>query len=86
MINLIAIVKTSYIKAYGMDKVLEPIVKSLKTFENGVQINGKTIYGKLIAMTGDNLRVHSVAGLKEGFTVHHCCRFCMATIQKIHKR
>lgn len=85
MINLLAIVKASYVKTYGMDKILEPIVDDLKDFENGVQINSETVFGKLVALTGDNLGVHSVAGLKVGFTAHHCCRYCMATIQEVCK-
>ena len=47
MIFLIEIVKASFIKASGMDKVLEPIVESLFFKKNGVQINGEKIYDKL---------------------------------------
>jgi hypothetical protein len=86
MINLIAIVKASYVKSYGMDKILEPIVNDLKEFENGVTLStGENVFGKLIALTGDNLGVHSVAGLKEGFTAHHCCRYCMSTIDEVRQ-
>lgn len=84
-INLLAIVKASCVKTYGMDKILAPIVADFKEFETGVEVNGEKIYGKLIALTGDNLGVHSVAGLKEGFTAQHCCRYCMATIDEVRQ-
>ncbi|GBN25203.1 hypothetical protein AVEN_114249-1 [Araneus ventricosus] len=69
MINLVAIVKSSYIKAFGMDKILESIISDLKDLENGVELfTYETVLRKLIALTGDNLGVHSVAGLNEDFT------------------
>ncbi|GBM75168.1 hypothetical protein AVEN_161152-1, partial [Araneus ventricosus] len=86
MINLVAIVKSSHVKAFGMDKILQPIISDLKDFENGVELfTSETVLGKLIALTGDNLGVHSVAGLKEGFTALHCCRYCMATIDDVRQ-
>lgn len=45
MINLLAIVRASYVKTYGMDKILEPIVEDLKDFENGVHANGEIKFG-----------------------------------------
>lgn len=86
MIHLVAVVKAAHVKLHGMDQILEPIVRDLHLFEKGLVLqNGSKIFGRLIALTGDNLGVHGVAGLKEGFTALHCCRFCMAEIDDVRK-
>ena len=60
-------------------------MNNLKKFEDGVIINGKKIFGTLIAFIGDNLGVHAPAGFKEGFTAHHGCRFCFCHFEKIQE-
>lgn len=67
-------------KGLGIDTVMDEMVEEFKKLEDGVALsNGKIIYGTLIACIGDNLGIHTVAGLKEGFTAHRPCRVCMVT-------
>ncbi|KAE8741783.1 hypothetical protein FOCC_FOCC012691 [Frankliniella occidentalis] len=84
-ICLVALVNANLIKSskYGMDCVLEIIMNDLKKFEDGVVLGGKTIFGTLIAVIGDNLGIHSLAGFKEGFTATHCCRYCVAILEQV---
>lgn len=41
------------------------------------------ICGTLIAFTGDNPASHKIGGLKESFSATPCCRYCMASLDKI---
>lgn len=60
--------------------------RDISLFEKGYALqNGNKVFGRLIALTGDNLGVHGVAGLKEGFTALHCCRFCTAELDDVRK-
>lgn len=72
-------------KSYGIDAAVRCIVEDLKKFEDGVVLNGKKVYGTLIAFIGDNLGSHTVGGFKEGFTATHGCRFCSVTFENIQK-
>lgn len=88
LIFLVALVNANYIKdkKYGIDSALEIIVADLQKFERGVVLPcGQKVYGTLIATIGDNLGSHSMAGFKEGFTAHRCCRYCMATYEEVQK-
>ncbi|KAK3909765.1 ERO1-like protein alpha, partial [Frankliniella fusca] len=85
LISLLLVVDSALLKCetgggLGIDLILEEIVDDLKKLENGVTLqNGKILYATVIACIGDNLGCHTVAGLKEGFTAHRPCRFCMVT-------
>ncbi|KAK3929520.1 Cadherin-16 [Frankliniella fusca] len=77
VICLLALVNANLIKGkyYGMDAALEVIVTVLQLK------SGQKVYGTLIAVIGDNLGQHSIAGFKEGFTAKRCCRICMARFE-----
>ena len=85
LICLVIIVKASLMKVesgtgMGISDILEPLVSELLKLEEGVLLeNGKKLYGTLITCTGDNLGIHILAGLKEGFTAHRPCRVCMVS-------
>lgn len=85
LIGLLLVVHTDLLKfesgtGLGVESVLEDIVADFEKLENGVTLsNGETMYATLIACIGDNLGIHTVAGLKEGFTAHRPCRWCMVT-------
>lgn len=77
-------VESTLLNAYEIEDILAYIINDLKSFGNGVEMpDGSTIFGTLIAFTGDNPASHKIGGLKEGFTAAHCCRSCMASLDKI---
>ena len=82
-INLIAIVKNSNIKKYGMNRILQPIVEELKKLQMGFDTPLGRIYGALNSVTGDNLGAHMVCGFKEDFLAHRPCRQCNANLNEV---
>ncbi|XP_051176569.1 uncharacterized protein LOC127291456 [Leptopilina boulardi] len=83
-IDLVAVIKYSHVKEFGLSPLSEIIVKDIKEIENGIRLpNGDIIYGTVSALTGDNLGIHMMCGFKESFTAKHPCRFCMASLQEM---
>lgn len=82
-IFLVAVAKSSTIKTNGIDSILEPFVKDLKTLsDTGVTLcyKGKEEVwkGSLLAFLADNLAAHEVGGFKESFSFsRRFCRSCM---------
>lgn len=78
------IVKSKYIKSYGMNSILAPIVNELnklnksmpksEEFENSPFSNVQ-----LLQVCGDNLALHAILGFSESFNANFRCRFCKAT-------
>lgn len=80
-INLAALIKSSDVKRFGYDKVLEPLIDDLVTLErHGLFIEklGKTVKGTVQCIVADNLGAHSIAGFVENFSGKYVCRFCTA--------
>lgn len=84
-IFLLAVGKTSDIKAYGLDTFLKPFVEDLKSlYLDGlcVRVCGqeKTFYGSLLAVLADNLAAHSIGGFKQSSSFAlRICRTCLIT-------
>jgi hypothetical protein len=82
-IFLLAVAKSSTVKAHGIDSVLKPLLDDLKTlYHTGikVQYNGREEEwkGALLAFLADNLAAHELAGFKESFSFsRRFCRSCL---------
>lgn len=83
-IFLISIAKSTTIKANGIDSILEPFLKDLKTLQQtGITVTyDKTTEvwkGTLLAILADNLAAHELGGFKESFSfAKKFCRSCLA--------
>ncbi|XP_051155173.1 uncharacterized protein LOC127277824 [Leptopilina boulardi] len=86
-IYLVAIVRTTYVKRYGLNSIMKHIVNDLKKIESVIHyLNGTIIRGSLFATQGDNLAQHSMCGFKESFgRTRHPCRYCLADLAMIHQ-
>ncbi len=72
--------KADDINQYGYPKVLEPLLRDLKCFEDDgifVPSLGKVVKGTVFSVVADNLGAHSIAGFVESFSSSHFCRFCL---------
>ena len=81
-IHLVSLVPARLIGKYGYEKVLEPLIKDLKTLETqGLDIGfeGKKLHfhGTLSMVVCDNLAAHALGGYFCSFSTAQCfCRFC----------
>ncbi|XP_059909523.1 uncharacterized protein LOC132459156 [Gadus macrocephalus] len=85
-IRLLAIAKAEYVKKWGVDAVLQRILKDMDLLYNGVKIETKNgdmdLYGAVIALCGDTLAQHELAGFKEGVGfAYRKCRHCECTFE-----
>ena len=82
-IFLVAVAKSPTVKKNGIDSILEPFLKDLKTLsDTGVtsQYGGKDEVwkGALLAFLADNLAAHELGGFKESFSFsRRFCRSCL---------
>ncbi|XP_011858410.1 PREDICTED: uncharacterized protein LOC105555968, partial [Vollenhovia emeryi] len=72
-------------KIHGNKNLFQPVIQDLIDLEkNGLIVthNGKKehIYFTLCLLLGDNLGIHSICGLSEGFNANYPCRMC-----KLHR-
>ena len=72
-VNLLAIANAKLVKKYGIERILEPIIRDINILHGGVPmvINGveRQVFGKALACTGDTLGQHLWGGYKEGVGV-----------------
>ena len=72
-VQLLAIANASLVKKYGIDKILEPIIRDVTILYGGfpMNVNGvvKPVFGKVLTCTGDTLGQHFWGGYKEGVGV-----------------
>lgn len=81
-IQLLAIVKTSYLKEAGASqKILEPFINDIKTQGIDISINGFTTNydGSLLYFSGDTPASALIGSFKESVSAHRSCRTCMIT-------
>ncbi|KAK5647312.1 hypothetical protein RI129_002204 [Pyrocoelia pectoralis] len=81
-IHLVALFYSNDIKSYGFNKILDVIVKDIKTLENeGVYNNylGRKIKGSIVALSHDNLGGNQLFGMVESFSATYYCRICLAS-------
>lgn len=78
--------KTVDVKTFGYEKVLEPLLKDLKTLEEeGVYVPflGKSLKGTVHSVITDNFVAHGIAGFIESFSGEYFCRVCVAKSSEI---
>lgn len=80
-IHLVALFYSSDVKLFGINSVLDVVVKDLKTLETiGISNNGPQNYikGALVALSHDNLGANQIFGMVESFSAYYYCRICLA--------
>ena len=82
-IKLVALVRE---KDFEHNVVYGKLVEDLKILESeGINVNGKSIKGSLVFITGDNLGSHGLGGFNENFSKSkYFCRFCKVTRDEFH--
>ena len=89
-LNYIFLVAAAYsedIKIYGINSILEPIVKEIKDLETyGLEIENEIYFASLYQNLGDNLGIHHVFNLKCCFTGENICHLCDASTESIQKK
>ena len=80
-IRLLAICSTKFVKKYGIDKVLTPVVEDINKLYEGYRMkilqNEILVFGKVLMCLGDTLGQHLWGGFKDGVGVskqkyRHC--------------
>lgn len=86
-IYLAILCKADDVNQYGYPKVLEPLLKDLKSFNDGIFVPslGKVVQGTVLAVVADNLGAHSIGGFVESFSSSHFCRFCIGEKSQIQE-
>jgi len=89
-IQLLAVCKKQYIKDYGLDPILQPLVEELKILGSDVGhsfiVGDGNLYlrGALLAVLADTPASQAVGGYKEGVGgARRKCRHCMATFEQM---
>lgn len=89
-VRLLAIVNANYVKKYGIERILEPIIKDINILHGGsmMTVNGieRIVFGKVLACAGDTLGQHLWGGYKEGvgFSINKC-RTCYCLFLKMQQ-
>ncbi|XP_011883997.1 PREDICTED: uncharacterized protein LOC105571135 [Vollenhovia emeryi] len=84
-VQLLAIVKTEYLKKGGLQKVLEPFITDIITLQTqGITVNvteqeKKVFKGSLLFCAGDTPASALMGGFKESVSAYRPCRQCMTT-------
>ena len=89
-IRLFAIVNTKFVKTYGIQKILDPVIDDLKKLYDGyqIEINGNRfeIFGKVLLCTGDTLGQHLWGGFKERVGIaFQKCRSCLCNFNEMQQ-
>ena len=93
-IFLAVLVKQQFLTANGggYQAVLEPLLAALRCLEkSGVTVLtdvncSKTVKGKLVSMSGDNLSSHMSGGFQQHFHADRICRSCLADYCEISEK
>lgn len=87
-IFLVALCYNANIKEFGINPVLEVIVKNIKILETqGIFIESLNIYlkGTLISTSCDNLAGAMLLGMNKSFNSHYYCKICTMSKEKAQK-
>ena len=85
VIQLVALVKATDVKKFGLEKVLQPLLEDIQFLETtGITVKKEDhtfhFHGTISFIASDNLGAHFLGGFQENFsTSKRGCRFCMAT-------
>ncbi|XP_064482426.1 uncharacterized protein LOC135395121 [Ornithodoros turicata] len=83
-IHLVLLAKDKHVNTYGLDNILAPLLKDIAFLETeGIVVEGQTLKGTVLVVTGDNLSLHRLGGFKCSFTQGRICRFCLALRHEI---
>lgn len=92
-IQSVILCPTIYVKKYGYESILQPLISDLKILEqNGIQILKDgieyTFHGTVSFLVADNLAAHDLGGFQTHFNHGRICRFCnvIKADQKNHFR
>ncbi|XP_035707361.1 uncharacterized protein LOC118435427 isoform X1 [Folsomia candida] len=75
------VVKSKFVKEYGMNLILQPLVYELNSLhENSQRLsfleNTPFSHIQVLQFCGDNLGMHTIFGFAESFNANFRCRFC----------
>ena len=89
-VRLVGIVNAKYVKKYGIDKILSPLLRDLTELYNGVVFDYDdkqlTVFGKVVLCVGDTLGQHLWGGFKEGVGgSFQKCRNCYCIFEQMHE-
>ena len=81
-IHLLSLMYSQDVKKYGINLVLENMIRELKILETtGIRVNflktQKYLKGSLVAISADNLGSNSLCGFVESFSATYFCRICL---------
>jgi hypothetical protein len=91
-IFLAVLVKYQYLIANdGYCKILNPLLNDLKILqETGITVSNaqgsRTIKGKMVSISADNLSAHAIAGFQQHFNSGRICRTCLADHSEIGEK
>jgi len=90
-VHLLALCKSTHIKKYGFDPILEKFVHEMNSlsrcgFAGDFPVIGHcTVYASLCQVTCDNLALNGMLGYIESFSCDFFCSLCYATQNEIQK-
>ena len=85
MIQLVALVKATDVKKFGLEKVIQPLLEDIYILETegiSIKYEGRNLHfnGSISFIASDNLGAHFLGGFQENFsTTKRGCRFCTAS-------
>jgi hypothetical protein len=86
-LNNIYVAAISYaddLKKYGINRVLNHIVNDVKDLEtSGIKVKDEHYYASIAQVSGDNLGIHQLFGLKCCFSSKCICHLCSASVESI---
>ncbi|XP_035707471.1 uncharacterized protein LOC110849386 isoform X1 [Folsomia candida] len=95
----LVVVKSKFVKEYGMNLILGPLVDELNSLHESSQkiavlANSQFSHVQVLQFCGDNLGLHTMLGFVESFNANFRCRFCkmekentyISVVASIHKR
>ncbi|CAN8028827.1 unnamed protein product [Ixodes persulcatus] len=83
-IHLLIIARYSMVTDFGLKVLLEPLIKDLNILRtHGFRMHGKAFKVCVVAVVGDNLSLHRLAGLTCSFSGGRVSRFCLAKYEDL---
>lgn len=79
-IHLISLFHAQDLHKYGLDAVLEPLMRDLKNLESqglSLPFSDEPVFGTISQIIGDNLGMHTILGFNESFSSHYFCLICL---------
>ncbi|XP_042143405.1 uncharacterized protein LOC121833817 [Ixodes scapularis] len=83
-IHLLIIARYSTVTDFGLKVLLEPLIKDLNILRtHGFRMHNKAFKVCVVAVVGDNLSLHRLAGLTCSFSGGRVSRFCLAKYEDL---